>query len=92
LSNKFGRRVIDSPDFAAYRRFVNAKGLLASGGASHPKEKTMKSYHANSGAGIAGLTLREHDQPKPGPHEVLIRVRTNSLNFRELMVLRGNYP
>jgi NADPH:quinone reductase-like Zn-dependent oxidoreductase len=42
----------------------------------------MKSYHANSGAGIAGLTLREHDEPKPGPHEVLIRVRANSLNFR----------
>jgi NADPH:quinone reductase-like Zn-dependent oxidoreductase len=52
----------------------------------------MKSYHANSGAGIAGLTLREHDEPKPGSREVLIRIRANSLNFRELMVLRGNYP
>jgi len=52
----------------------------------------MKSYHANSGAGIAGLTLKEHDEPKPGPREVLIRMRANSLNFRELMVLRGNYP
>ena len=52
----------------------------------------MKSYHANSGAGIAGLYARQHDEPKPGPREVLIRVRANSLNFRELMVLRGNYP
>jgi NADPH:quinone reductase-like Zn-dependent oxidoreductase len=52
----------------------------------------MKSYHANSGAGVAGLTLKEHDEPKPGPREVLIRMRANSLNFRELMVLRGNYP
>src|SRR5262245_38435288 len=52
----------------------------------------MKSYHANSGAGITGLTLREHEEPKPGQREVLIRVRANSLNFRELMVLRGNYP
>jgi NADPH:quinone reductase-like Zn-dependent oxidoreductase len=52
----------------------------------------MKSYHANSGAGIAGLTLREHDEPKPGPREVLIGMRANSLNFRELMVLRGDYP
>jgi hypothetical protein len=32
----------------------------------------MKSYHANSGAGRAGLTLKEHDEPKPGPREVLI--------------------
>src|SRR5262249_59622667 len=51
----------------------------------------MKSYHANSGAGIAGLTVREHDEPRPGPREALIRMRANSLNFRELMVLRGNY-
>jgi NADPH:quinone reductase-like Zn-dependent oxidoreductase len=52
----------------------------------------MKSYHANSGAGLAGLTLKEHDEPAPGAREVLIRVRANSLNFRELSVLRGSYP
>ena len=52
----------------------------------------MKSYHANSGAGITGLMVRQHHEPKPGAREVLIRVRANSLNFRELMVLRGNYP
>src|SRR5262245_21819480 len=52
----------------------------------------MKSYHANSGAGIEGLALREHDEPKPGPGEALTRIRANSLNFRELMGLRGNYP
>jgi NADPH:quinone reductase-like Zn-dependent oxidoreductase len=52
----------------------------------------MKSYHANSGAGIEGLTVKEHNEPKPGPREVLVRVRANSLNFRELMVLRGDYP
>jgi NADPH:quinone reductase-like Zn-dependent oxidoreductase len=44
----------------------------------------MKSYHANSGAGIEGLTLKEHEKPAPAPREVLIRVRANSLNFREL--------
>src|SRR4030095_16632135 len=60
--------------------------------ASHESGKIMKSYHANSGAGIAGLTLKEHDEPKPGPREILIRMRANSLNFRELMVLSGNYP
>src|SRR5499426_4774642 len=52
----------------------------------------MKSYHANSGAGLAGLSMKEHDQPKAGSREVLIRVRANSLNFRELSILRGNYP
>lgn len=52
----------------------------------------MKSYHINKGAGLAGLTIREHDVPVPGPHEVLVRVRANSLNQRELMVMQGTYP
>src|SRR5271165_1577535 len=52
----------------------------------------MKSYHTSLGAGIAGITIREHEMPKPGPYEVLIRVRATSLNARELMILRGYYP
>jgi NADPH:quinone reductase-like Zn-dependent oxidoreductase len=56
------------------------------------KENFMKSYHVDSGAGIAGINVKKHDQPAPGPREVLIRVRATSLNFRELMILRGNYP
>ncbi len=52
----------------------------------------MKSYHATSGGGLAGLVLREHDEPSPGPREVLVHVRANSLNFRELSVLAGKYP
>jgi NADPH:quinone reductase-like Zn-dependent oxidoreductase len=51
----------------------------------------MRSYHANSGAGLAGLTVKEHPVPKPGPRQVVVRVRANSLNFRELSVLRGTY-
>jgi NADPH:quinone reductase-like Zn-dependent oxidoreductase len=52
----------------------------------------MRSYIANSGAGLAGLKLIDQDAPKPGPHEVLVRIRANSLNARELSVLRGTYP
>ncbi len=53
----------------------------------------MKSYHINKGAGLSGLTLREHDIPVPGSREVLVRVRASSLNFRELMILvLGYYP
>ena len=52
----------------------------------------MKSYHVNKGAGLAGLTIKEHDVPVPGPREVLVRVRANSLNQRELMVMQGTYP
>jgi NADPH:quinone reductase-like Zn-dependent oxidoreductase len=38
------------------------------------------------------LALREHEIPKPGPGEVLVRVRATSLNACELMILRGDYP
>lgn len=52
----------------------------------------MRSYHANLGAGIGGLAVSEHDTPRPGPNQVLVRVRASSLSFRELMILRGQYP
>jgi NADPH:quinone reductase-like Zn-dependent oxidoreductase len=53
----------------------------------------MKSYHANLGAGLDGLTLKEHAEPKIGPDEVLVRVRAASLNYRELMIMiAGRYP
>ena len=51
----------------------------------------MKSFHANSGAGISGIVHREHDRPEPRRNEVLIRVRAASLNARELMILGGYY-
>jgi NADPH:quinone reductase-like Zn-dependent oxidoreductase len=52
----------------------------------------MKSYHANSGGGLASLVAKEHPVPQPGPYEVLIRVRANSLNAREFLVFQGTYP
>jgi NADPH:quinone reductase-like Zn-dependent oxidoreductase len=55
-------------------------------------ERRMRSYHANLGAGIDGLTVREHEARQPGAGEVMLRVRATSLSFRELMILRGWYP
>ncbi|HMF92298.1 MAG TPA: NAD(P)-dependent alcohol dehydrogenase [Candidatus Angelobacter sp.] len=52
----------------------------------------MRSYHAESGGGLASLIAKEHPVPQPGPREVLIRVRANSLNAREFSVLQGTYP
>ncbi|BCJ32727.1 NADPH:quinone oxidoreductase [Actinocatenispora thailandica] len=53
--------------------------------------RTIRSYHARSGGGIASLAVREHPMPVPGPGEVLVAVRAVSLSFRELLVLRGSY-
>jgi|SRR5579884_1785664 len=52
----------------------------------------MKSYHINKGAGLEGLTLKEHEIPVAGPREVLVRVRACSLNARELLIMQGYYP
>jgi len=37
------------------------------------------------------LTLVERPQPKPGPGQALVRVRANSLNYRDLVVAGGGY-
>ena len=49
----------------------------------------MRSYHAESGGGLASLVVKEHPVRQPGAH---IRVRANSLNPREFSVLNGTYP
>jgi NADPH:quinone reductase-like Zn-dependent oxidoreductase len=52
----------------------------------------MKSYHTNLGARLAGL-LKAHPEPQPGRQQVLVRVRTVSLNYRELVIaVHGSYP
>jgi NADPH:quinone reductase-like Zn-dependent oxidoreductase len=52
----------------------------------------VKSWHAESSGGIEGLVCKEHEQPAPDAREVLVKVRANSLNARELSVLRGTHP
>jgi NADPH:quinone reductase-like Zn-dependent oxidoreductase len=41
--------------------------------------------------GPDGLAVREKEIPRPGAGQVLVRVRANSLNFRDLRVLQGFY-
>ena len=40
---------------------------------------------------IDDLTLDQADTPRPGPGQVLVRMRAFSLNFRDLMVVTGRY-
>ncbi len=40
---------------------------------------------------LAALTLRDIPDPTPGPGEALLAVRALSLNFRDLLVIRGQY-
>src|SRR5580693_6179393 len=52
----------------------------------------MKVYEVRKGStALDGLRRSERPEPQPGPHEVLIRVRATSLNYRDHMVVVGRY-
>jgi NADPH:quinone reductase-like Zn-dependent oxidoreductase len=49
----------------------------------------MEGYHIERFGSVDGVMLRSADDPRPGLREVLMRVRASSLNYRDLIVLRG---
>jgi len=51
----------------------------------------MKVYEIRDHFGLEALTLTERPQPQPGPHEVLVRLRAASLNYRDLLIVKGQY-
>jgi NADPH:quinone reductase-like Zn-dependent oxidoreductase len=42
-------------------------------------------------AGLTDFRLSEQPIPRPGKHEILVRIRAASLNYRDLVVLKGIY-
>jgi NADPH:quinone reductase-like Zn-dependent oxidoreductase len=51
----------------------------------------MRAYEVHDASGPSGWKLVERPEPKPGPGEVAVRMRAASLNFRDLLVSRGQY-
>jgi len=49
----------------------------------------LKAYHIDRFGSIGGIVRRSSEDPRPGLKEVLIRVRASSLNYRDLMVIKG---
>jgi alcohol dehydrogenase len=49
----------------------------------------MEAYHIDRFGSVDGIVLRVSEDPRPGPKEVLMQVRASSLNYRDLMVLKG---
>ena len=49
----------------------------------------MDAYHIDRFASVDGIVRRSSEDPRPGPREVLIRVRASSLNYCDLMVLKS---
>jgi NADPH:quinone reductase-like Zn-dependent oxidoreductase len=49
----------------------------------------MEAYQIDRFGSVDGIVLRSREDPRPGPKEILMRVRASSLNYRDLMVLKG---
>ncbi len=52
----------------------------------------MRSYAYLKELDADSLTLRESDTPRPGPGQVLVRMKAASLNYRDLLIITGRYP
>lgn len=51
----------------------------------------MKCYQLDGPEGIAGLKLVDKPVPAPGPNEVLVRIKAVTLNYRDLLTVKGGY-
>jgi NADPH:quinone reductase-like Zn-dependent oxidoreductase len=52
----------------------------------------MKAWEVQKGStGFEGLKQVEKPKPKPGPRQVLVRIRAASLNYRDIAIVRGKY-
>ncbi|WNG16284.1 NAD(P)-dependent alcohol dehydrogenase [Cystobacter fuscus] len=51
----------------------------------------MNAYEIRGGFGLDNLVRCERPDPQPGPFQVRVRVKATSLNYRDLMMVRGQY-
>lgn len=53
----------------------------------------MQAYHLEAfNDGLASFKLRKHPVPTPAPGQIVVRMRAASLNYRDLLVSRGELP
>jgi NADPH:quinone reductase-like Zn-dependent oxidoreductase len=51
----------------------------------------MKCFELQGPDGIEGLKLIDKPKPMPGPGQVLVRVKAATLNYRDLLTVKGGY-
>ena len=51
----------------------------------------MKCYELQGPTGIDGLALVDKPMPEPGEGQVLVRLRAATLNYRDLLTVKGGY-
>ena len=52
----------------------------------------MRHYRLDGSGAVEGLKLESAAQPRPGRHDVLVRMRAASLNYLDLKILHGHFP
>ena len=57
---------------------------------SQTSKAVMRAVEAD-GFGLDALHLVEHTVPRPGPSEILVRLKAATLNYRDLAILKGSY-
>ena len=51
----------------------------------------MKVWQIDGGFGLDNLRLAERRSPEPGPGQVVLAMRAASLNYRDLLMVKGHY-
>jgi len=51
----------------------------------------MKSYEVKEAFGLENLALVDRPDPKPGPKQILVKVKATSINYRDLLLVQGHY-
>jgi NADPH:quinone reductase-like Zn-dependent oxidoreductase len=51
----------------------------------------MKVYELQGPSGVEGMALVERPTPSAGPGEALVRLTAASINYRDLLTVRGGY-
>ena len=51
----------------------------------------MRCYEFSDAISLDLLRLAERPDPKPGSHDIVIRMRAAAFNFRDIAMLRGKY-
>jgi NADPH:quinone reductase-like Zn-dependent oxidoreductase len=66
--------------------------LMTSGSAIGTEKRVMRAIRLRAPGDLENLELVEEDHPKPGPGELLVRIRAASLNFHDDLVVHGKIP
>ncbi len=51
----------------------------------------MKAFELKETFGVDSLTITERAKPQPGPGQILLQMEAWSLNYRDLMLVKGTY-